>query len=234
MKTFLAIAALLAIGAVLFRLQIQERNQLRADNAALRQQITRLQSDNDDLANRLATAVAAQKNIDDQLSELLRLRGEVARLRQQAAQAAKTPTDTRPSQTVSTTTRPAGEPNDPAEKEQQVRYAKLNDARDLMSEYLADANAHQGQFSADIDDANLYARPGYTGTNHFELTYRGTRDAIASPSTTIIIRERSAWQTTDGQWAKAYGYADGHAELHTSADGNFTQWEPQQSMPVDQ
>jgi len=232
MKTILAIAALLAIGAVLFRLQVQERNQLRADNAALRQEITRLQSDNDDLANRLATAVASQKMTDEQMNELLRLRAEVARLRQQAAQAAKTSTETRPAQNVPATAGPTSEPNDPTE--QQVRYAKLNDARDLMSEYLADANAHQGQFSADIDDANLYTRPGYTGTNHFDLTYRGTRDAITSPSTTIIIRERSAWRTADGQWAKVYGYADGHAELHTSSDGNFSQWEPPQPASMDQ
>jgi prepilin-type processing-associated H-X9-DG protein len=33
-------------------------------------------------------------------------------------------------------------------------------------------------------------------------------------------------QTTNG-WAKAYGFADGHAEIHSAADGNFADWEAQ-------
>jgi hypothetical protein len=232
MKSILALALLIAIGGVTIWFQVQTRNQLRSENASLKQQITRLQADNDDLASRLAAAVAAQKNVDDQMNELLRLRGEVARLRQAAKQAAK-PQPAPPATSTDTIPTP-DQLADPAARESQVIVAKVNDAKETVLEYLADANAHQGQFSADIDDANLYTRPGYTGTNHFELAYRGTRNAITDPPNTILIRERSAWRTADGKWAKVYGYADGHAELRTTPDGNFTQWEPPQSAPVDQ
>ena len=40
-------------------------------------------------------------------------------------------------------------------------------------------------------------------------------------------REKEAWQTSDGGWARAYSFADGHSEIHKAVDGNFQPWEQQ-------
>jgi prepilin-type processing-associated H-X9-DG protein len=38
-------------------------------------------------------------------------------------------------------------------------------------------------------------------------------------------------QVRDGTWQKTYGFADGHAEIHTEPDGNFDDWESQHIIP---
>lgn len=71
------------------------------------------------------------------------------------------------------------------------------------------------------------ANPGGTlaVTNEFEVVYGGDFRALTNPSSTIVIREREAWQHPNGKWFKAYGFADGHSEIHTEPDGDFEPWE---------
>ena len=40
-----------------------------------------------------------------------------------------------------------------------------------------------------------------------------------------MLREKQARLTPDGRWQKAYGFVDGHCEIHTEADGNFDAYE---------
>jgi len=73
--------------ATLFVMQRQAEGELRAQNQALRQQLeqsSQLAAENERLSNLVAQAAATQRLPDSQLSELLKLRGEVGRLRQQA------------------------------------------------------------------------------------------------------------------------------------------------------
>jgi hypothetical protein len=80
----LAFSALVVAGAVTaFVIQHQTQNKLRADNESLRQQITQLQTENESLSNQLAMAGNSKSLSDEQFNELLKLRGEVTRLRQQ-------------------------------------------------------------------------------------------------------------------------------------------------------
>jgi RNA polymerase sigma factor (sigma-70 family) len=79
-----------AIGAIVvaavttaFVLLNQAQKNLRAENELLRQQIAQLQTDNESLSNRLAVAANSKSLSDEQFNELLKLRGEVTRLRQQ-------------------------------------------------------------------------------------------------------------------------------------------------------
>jgi hypothetical protein len=57
--------------------------------------------------------------------------------------------------------------------------------------------------------------------------YKGAINEITNPQSIIVVREREAWQTPDGGWARGYGFADGHSEIHKSNDGNFQPWEAQ-------
>jgi RNA polymerase sigma factor (sigma-70 family) len=69
--------------ATAFVLLNQVQKNLRAENGLLRHQIAQLQTDNESLSNRLAVAANSKSLSDEQFNELLKLRGEVTRLRQQ-------------------------------------------------------------------------------------------------------------------------------------------------------
>jgi len=83
-KLKLAFSAIVVAGAATaFVHQQQTQNKLRAENESLQQQIAQLQTDNESLSNRLAAAGDAKSLSDQQMIELLKLRAEVTRLRQQ-------------------------------------------------------------------------------------------------------------------------------------------------------
>ena len=80
------IVGAVVIAGVATPLVLQQQSKLRAENDSLHKQIEQLaqvQTDNDRLSNSLAEAASSQKLASNQLSELLRLRGEVAGLRGQ-------------------------------------------------------------------------------------------------------------------------------------------------------
>ena len=87
-KLKLAFSALVVAGAATaFVIQHQAQEKLRAENESLTQQIAQLQTDNENLSNRLAEAGDSKKLSDEQFNELLKLRGEVGVLRRQANEA---------------------------------------------------------------------------------------------------------------------------------------------------
>ena len=83
------VAAILIALAVLFYLQHQAQEKLHAENAALAQQLAQLQTDNESLSNRLSLAGDASSLSDKEHNELLKLRGEVGLLREQANEIVK-------------------------------------------------------------------------------------------------------------------------------------------------
>jgi hypothetical protein len=89
---------------------------------------------------------------------------------------------------------------------------------------------HKGQFPADFEGAKGFLDKKTQSefdaiTNQFEIVYRGKRSDVKNPSKTIVMREKEAHQMPDGRWAKVYGFADGHGEIHHEADDNFDAWE---------
>ena len=65
---------------------------------------------------------------------------------------------------------------------------------------------------------------------NFDMLYQGSITNIANPSTTIVLKEKQAWQALNGKWMKTYGFADGHAEVQTKPNGNFDDWESQHTI----
>jgi hypothetical protein len=47
----------------------------------------------------------------------------------------------------------------------------------------------------------------------------------------IVIREQQPF-SFNGRWAKTYGFADGHSEVHSEPSGNFDAWEAQHMIPT--
>ena len=103
---------------------------------------------------------------------------------------------------------------------------KLTEAKEGAMACIMYADAHGGQYPP-----NLLATAGYWKTNlldqgvaNFDLVYSGAVTNIAEPYATIILKEKQAWHRQDGKWVKAYAYADGHANIHTSEDDTFNKW----------
>src|SRR2546430_15355723 len=89
------------------------------------------------------------------------------------------------------------------------------------------AEQNQGQFPTNFDQAAKFLPEQAEDENDldsFEIVYHGSLDAITNRARTIVLREKQGWQSA-GKWAKGYGFADGHSEIHSSADGNFDRWE---------
>ncbi|HEY1789456.1 MAG TPA: hypothetical protein VGJ73_14965, partial [Verrucomicrobiae bacterium] len=96
-------------------------------------------------------------------------------------------------------------------------------------EMILYASDNQGQFPTNFDQVAGYTNqfPG-SSTNGFEIVYQGSRNQLTNVADAIVV-ESGAWPTLEGKWAKAYGFADGHSEVHVEANGDFTAFEQNHS-----
>jgi hypothetical protein len=234
----LGVVGAIVVGGVVTPLAIQHQSLVkqREENQTLRQQVEQmatLETENDRLSNFVVRAHSAAS--DDQLRELLRLRGEVGMLRSQTNQLELLRNENRRLQ--ASLAKPGPKPEekevDPGSAERVTAIAKMNDAKLLMLGLILYAGDHTQQVARSLDQLEPYlhtSTPSLTGTNQFELVYQGSFKDIpnGSPaSQTILVREQQGWQASDGSWHRAYGFADGHSELHRSSDGDFAAWEKQ-------
>ena len=236
MRTRYLVGAVVAAGVTaLLWFQLQANGKLRAENEGLRAQLeaaAQLSTENERLSNLVAQA--GQPLGDSKERELLRLRGEVAVLRSQTNQVERLRQENRRLEEAlqARATQPAApqEPVDPAAAQAKLQgIAKLNDARLLVLGLIMHAQDHQGKFPATLDQVAPYlganAETKFTGTNQFELVYQGSLNNIGNPTSAVVVRETQASQAPGGNWFRAYGFADGHSEIRSSADGNFGAWE---------
>jgi hypothetical protein len=109
---------------------------------------------------------------------------------------------------------------------------KLRDVRAITRAMLLYAEDNEGEIPEGLEQARLYIGDAgglLTRTNQFEIVYRGQLESITNPSRVIILREILPW-LANGRFAKAYGFADGHAEVRVMENGNFEAWERQRSI----
>ncbi|PYK96068.1 MAG: hypothetical protein DME19_20925 [Verrucomicrobia bacterium] len=255
-KLKLGIISALAVATVATPVAIQHQTQtkLRAENQSLREQVeqlTQLKAENERLSHQLAQSNGSHLS-KDQLSELMKLRGEVGLLRRQTSELEKLRNANRQLQAAL-----AKAGKDPAQQEQteglsgaeyqkQAGIAKMNYAKYWVLAFQLYAEKNGEHFPAGFEQAlpflpeeakvemNLAAHeflpntPKYGLTpDQYEIVYQGTRSSVANPASVIVIREKQAWQTASGRWARTYGFVDGHSEVHSSDDGNFEPWEKQ-------
>lgn len=208
--------------------QHQTQAQLRADNQSLQQQLTQLQNDNLGLSNRLA-ASDADKLSDAQLNELLRLRGELGVLEEQTNQLGRLNQELAEARVRAS--QPAAAPVlSPAEQQQQAIRDKLNVVKLTGLSLFLYMNKTGGQYPTNIEQAaDTFTSPGQYQdfTNGYVLAYQGplNQSELTNPATAIVISEQQPWSTVDGRWAKTYGFADGHAEIHVQNDSDFSAFE---------
>lgn len=220
--------------AILVWIQHQEQSRSSQENLALRQQIQELSAENERLSNQVAQASSAPVAAPEQERELLRLRGEVGNLRRRVAEAAK-------AQAIAPSPPQTGPTTPPAEDEGKLAgIAKMNYTKGWLLAFMLYSQKNGDQFPANFEQAAPYmpqeaktealqagADKYGLGTDQFEIVYQGSTKSVASPQNIMVIREKQPWQQGDGSWARTYGFADGHCEVHRAADGNFGAWEAQ-------
>lgn len=233
----LMIGGLVVAGIAVFAL-IQQRTsaRLRETEAALREQTAvaaQLSAERERLANQLAQAQSVAT--DDRLNELLRLRNQVRLLRDQTNELGMVQAQNRRLEQALDQARQSASGADDEESADPTRraaIAKMNDAKHLILAFILYAGEHQDQLPTNLDQVESYLEAGerdgrwpLTRTNQFEIVCQGSTSDLAKPAETIVVRERQAWQTPEGKWAKAYGFADGHSEIRTEPVGGFEAWE---------
>jgi len=236
----LGVASAIVVGGIVAPLAIQHHSlaNQREENQALRQQVgqmAELETENQRLSNLVARAGSAPSATDDRLRELLRLRSEVGTLRSQANQLEGLRNENRRLQAALAKTgpNPEAQGGDPDGAQREMAIAKLTDARILVLGLIMHALDNTNQVATSLGQIEPYLRdktPGLTGTNQFELVFQGSLKDIPNGSNFILVREGQAWQAPDGGWMRAYGFTDGHSEVHRAPDGDFEPWEKQHTF----
>src|SRR5690242_13842288 len=241
------IVAAVAVAGVATPLAMQHQTQtrLRAENQSLRQRVDDLAGENARLSNPAAPANSSQLS-KDQLSELMKLRGEVGLLRRQTNELGRLWEENRRLQaSLARATQNAGQSQIDSATEQEKQeaiakqqfIAKMGYARNWVLAFHEYAGAHQGQAPASFDQAATFlpdqARDEtMLATNQFEIVYQGSLNAITNPATIIVLRENEPQPVLTGGQVRTYGFADGHSEVHKTDDGNFEPWEKQHMIPA--
>jgi RNA polymerase sigma factor (sigma-70 family) len=228
-KLKLSMAALVAAGmATTVILQQRESQRLRTELAtAQATQVAPLEP----------AATNAAPADSRQLEELLRLRGEVAQLRRLPPDLERLRAENerlRAKATGQVEATPVADSQYDAFTQQGL--AKMNYARSWGLAFMLFAEANGGALPKRFEDATAFFgnedNPGTLNAAQFEITYQGSLKDIAEPARTIILRERESVPNPKRPGlARTYLFADGHTEIHHSADGNFEPWERERMIP---
>ena len=122
-----------------------------------------------------------------------------------------------------------------ADEEAQEKIAsRFSDAKAYCLGMLLYAQKHGDLLPTNLDQTLPYLNAVNrlpSGTNHFDILYRGSLDKLPNPMTNGIIMLRSdACVAVDGKWTRVYGFADGHCETHSELDASFARWEKDHSL----
>jgi hypothetical protein len=202
-------------------IQHQAQDALRAQDESLRQQseeLARQQAENERLAALVQAGVSHANTLDD----LVRIRSEVEALRKEINSLGLR---------ARIALQPNGSPSilEMREEEKRLDIALKNYTKQWSTAFLIFASKNRNQLPTSFDQARpfLSAR-AISNTNftsgQFEILYQGSITNVAL-SLVVVLREKQARRGHDGSWSRAYGFADGHAEIMTTADGNFDAWE---------
>jgi hypothetical protein len=200
---------------------------LRQQNLALEQQKEQLQRERaaapDPVAAMPTTAAPASTNDNN---ELLKLRGEVAGLRQRADAADEKAR--------------AAEQKLAAELSAKEQFnahptAVINTSKFVGLAMRVWSGDNSGLYPTNIVDLTneLALRPDASGNYNFKLgdvdlfsfEYLNVNGLVNDHPNAVAMRERLARQAPDGTWQRIYGFADGSVQTATSFNGDFSGWE---------
>jgi RNA polymerase sigma factor (sigma-70 family) len=211
----------------------------------LRDENRNLTAEQEQLSKERDVALSAKTRDKDEIerlqqnqSELLRLRGEVGVLRKQKDELGKLQEENRQLRTSlknATQNSQQHELNAEAERQKEVAEDKMNNAKQFVLAMTLYAGDNNGLLPTNYDQTSPYIGGSEkdwvrTRFNQFEIVYQGSMTNLASPSSTIVVRENQGSQL-GGKWVKAYGFADGHSELKVEPAEGFEAWEKGHIIP---
>ena len=233
LKFPLLVVALAGVVAIAV-LQYRTSSRLRDAQRELEAQLAAVAGERDSLRRAADEHAAEQSRLQQPSAELLQLRGEVARLHQQLAGASRAATRV----PVAATPPEAEAPSEDSAREETKRFGirRLQEMKLLLVGALQVAAANEDQFPGTPEAAAAGLRQGDVVTEfaeglaslnpgEFEITFSGSLRDVGNSAMAIVMRERAAWQTFDGRWARTYGFADGHSEITANDTGDFSEWE---------
>jgi len=227
-----AVSALVAAAVVMpLVTQYQRLTHLREENKSLREQVRRadeLRSENDKLLAQLAEAKQRPELAGDQLTELLRLRGEIGPLRRDSQELVRL--RARPK-----AERPATPPADEAAKKFDEQRTKTVAALKQVGLQLRVLERNNNVKAAVAADGNL--NPGLIAKTHPDFDIKQVELLVSDLSQlgkildeapeTIIARTADPIPTPDGRWLRVYTMADGSVQQRSTEnadeafDGNW-------------
>ena len=235
MKIMAAATAGILVVACPTALQYQANVKLREENRTLREQTARTGEPDESRAEKARLANPSTDTNQNQFRELLRLRGEVSSLRKQVAEMTRQGKVQEP--TGAETDTPAEAENPALAEEKRQAIQKMNDATGWLRAFIMFASENNNKLPPGFTQASAFTSEDTRArlnqaAEQFEIVSAGTLwgNTNPPPEKTILIREKQAWQSVNGKWARTYGFADGHSEVHSSPDGDFGPWESER-MP---
>jgi RNA polymerase sigma factor (sigma-70 family) len=221
-KLQLGLGALIVGGlAVTVANQHHAESQMREETQALRLQLAGLAADNESLSNSLRLVTPARPIGGDQLRELLRLRGEVGRLRQQTNLLGTLREEIRHLQASEATTK-----DQSAAEEARFLAGKatmINDAKQIGLAFRIYAENNNNQYPTSLAQLDLTHLGNHLQPDTFEMVNAGK---VSDPSPwSIVLREQSPRLSPQGLWQRVYLMSDGSAQVAIQPGGNFDAWE---------
>jgi hypothetical protein len=164
---------------------------------------------------------------DEQFNELLKLRGELGVLHDQAGELGQLREENhRLYARLAVAQNQASQLSAMEYKQHQIDT--INAMKQLVLAMRIFAGDHNQQYATNFDQlkselGGVTNFPGNIGLDSFEFVNAGVVNGTMPGK--MIFRERTARQTPDGKWERVYGMADGNVEVQTSDDGNFDAFE---------
>jgi hypothetical protein len=252
-------AVVIAGSIVSLGIQRQAEVKLQENDAVLRQQVDQLSEKTEErqrLSNLIAQATTSPS--EDHTAELVKLRSEAAALRKQTNQLGQQHAENRTARLWQAASKPdsstsqisaevVSDSNSEEYKVQLYRLAcaaphsppltnnrTMGDARNLSSAIRKYAREHEGEFPTNFDQAApyVYKDQELPRTSEFEMVFQGSLNELTNipPSAVALIRERQAWPTPSGKWARIYVMTFGEVRV-VESDDNFHYWEAAHVIP---
>lgn len=106
---------------------------------------------------------------------------------------------------------------------------QMNGARQFSLGMIMYAGDHKNRYPTNASELMEYLSKDSKLLDQFQIVFSGSQDDVKAPSSTVIIMSRQPWVSEQGTQAKAYGFADGHVEVHIAPFGPF---ERQHNIPL--
>ncbi len=196
----------------LARQQSEQLAKLKADGERLAASASNANGNNSETLDKMRAEVAGLRSQTNALAGLRRENSQLRARNPQAANGTKSPLQD-------------------IEDQRAITIGKLNLSKQWCLAAMLYANDNKGQAPTNFDVGAPYFSTKDLDTNvsvsQFEVVFQGSLEKVKDPSETIIIREKEAVQAANGKWSKAYGFADGHAEVHSEPQSDFSAYEKQ-------